>query len=449
MGNSQSQNLSESSSTDHPTDHPSVFVPEDNITTPPPLHPALLSQSIIPVSPLIATSATTRPVPPPVPPRLPTTSTTPSTVSESRPTTPSTRQPIVSESRPIGFLENIRQGYESIILALVRPTRAIYTERDLGPITFSASNGKIVTRYDFLIKNRRKQNLVCSHWRFESTSSENCVIYCHGNSSCRLSAIGDCLFPSLNSGASVLAFDFSGSGASDGEYISLGVNESNDIEDIIVHLRRENIASRIILWGRSMGATSCLLYASRDHTLAGVIADSPFCDLNRLCYELVEVGSASMQVNITLMQMLFSLVIRLVRSSTKDKTGVDIFDTKFRAIDSVKASVIPVFFIAGDMDRLISYKHTLDLFENYGTSNTADGGIVKFKHIVEGGDHNEPRPEAFVKQAQVFVEAVFNDRRPPANLVSSDVGSKATLVNELEVDMERDLQMAIERSLKS
>jgi len=430
MGNSQSQKSSNAIEKEKESNDPSAELP-----TPPTLHPALLSQSIIPVSPIIASSATTRPVPP----RLPTTSTTPS----------STRQPTISESRPIGFLENIRQGYESIILALVRPTRAIYTERDLGPITFSASNGKIVTRYDFLIKNRRKQNLVCSHWKFDSTSSENCVIYCHGNSSCRLSAIGDCLFPSLNSGASVLAFDFSGSGASDGEFISLGVNESNDIEDIIAHLRREKLTLRIILWGRSMGASSILLYASRDQTLAGVIADSPFCDLNRLCYELVEVGSASMQVNITLMQMLFSLVIRLIRSSTKDKTGVDIFDSKFRANESVKTSVVPVFFIAGDMDRLISYKHTLDLYENYGILNTSDSDIIKFKHIVEGGDHNEPRPEAFVKQAQVFIEAVFNDRRPPANLVSSDLGSKTTLVNELEEDMERELQMAIERSLKS
>ena len=228
--------------------------------------------------------------------------------------------------RSTGFFDNIRQGYENIILALVRPTRAIYTEREhLGPISFRQA-GLAITRYDFLITNRRKQSLVCSHWRFDETQHEgtapaNCVIYCHGNSSCRVSAIGDCLLPILNKGASVFAFDFSGSGGSDGDFISLGVNESDDIEDVIAHLRREKQASRIVLWGRSMGATSALLCAARDQTIAGVIADSPFSDLNRLCYELVEVGSASLQINLTVMQMLFSLVIRLERSSTKRKDG--------------------------------------------------------------------------------------------------------------------------------
>lgn len=432
-----------------PPDAAPVAAPEAPNPTQTPLvlpqapHPAL-SRSV-PVSALISAATTTSTTPPSIPSLVST---------QGRRSTETIRtEPEQSSPRSPGFLDNIRQGYENIILALVRPTRAIYTERELGPRGFTAANGRRVTRYDFLIKNRRQQSLVCSHWRFDESKHDgiapaNCVIYCHGNSSCRASAIGDCLFPCLNEGASVFAFDFSGSGGSDGDYISLGVNESDDIEDIVAYVRHESLASRILLWGRSMGATSCLLYATRDQTLAGVIADSPFSDLNRLCYELVEVGSSSMQVNLTLMQVLFSLVIRLVRSSTKEKTGADIFDPKYRAIEAVKSCVVPVFFVAGDRDRLISIKHSQDLYKIYGSNAVHRSGssppsnVMKYMHVVKGGDHNEPRPEAFLNEAQVFLDHVFSGKELPKDL-------KEEIKTEQPIDVERDLQLAIERSLQS
>jgi pimeloyl-ACP methyl ester carboxylesterase len=442
MGNTQSLDVDLSTSTPKASTSSTPTAIASSTPLPPPPHPAL-SRSV-PVSALIS-AATAAPTPPRVPP--------PNVVPPlSIERTEAAVSSVAQSPRTPGFLDNIRQGYENIILALVRPTRAIYTEREhLGPINFrETASGRSITRYDFLITNRRKQSLVCSHWRFDETqlggtAPANCVIYCHGNSSCRVSAIGDCLFPCLNKGASVFAFDFSGSGRSDGDFISLGVNESDDIEDVIAHLRREKQASRIVLWGRSMGATSALLYAARDQTLAGVIADSPFSDLNRLCYELVEVGSASLQINLTIMQMLFSLVIRLVRSSTKEKTGVDIFDPKYRAIEAVKGSLIPVLFVAGDRDKLISVKHTQDLFGSYGTNAPRLVGtpadVTKYIHVIKGGDHNEARPQLFVNEAIVFLDCLFKGKALPPEL-------KKTTDDTYTEDSEEDLQLAIERSLQ-
>jgi alpha/beta superfamily hydrolase len=34
-------------------------------------------------------------------------------------------------------------------------------------------------------------------------------------------------------GISVLSFDFSGSGMSDGDYVTLGVNESEDVKEVV------------------------------------------------------------------------------------------------------------------------------------------------------------------------------------------------------------------------
>lgn len=55
------------------------------------------------------------------------------------------------------------------------------------------------------------------------------------------------------------------------------------------------MASRYLLWGRSMGAASALLYAARypNHDLCGLILDSPFCSFRRLARDLVTEGQVS------------------------------------------------------------------------------------------------------------------------------------------------------------
>jgi pimeloyl-ACP methyl ester carboxylesterase len=75
---------------------------------------------------------------------------------------------------------------------------------------------------------------------------------------------------------SVFAFDFSGSGRSEGEYVSLGFYESEDLRAVVDFLRLSEMASKIVLWGRSMGAASILRYASTDPNITCVVLDSPF-----------------------------------------------------------------------------------------------------------------------------------------------------------------------------
>ena len=41
------------------------------------------------------------------------------------------------------------------------------------------------------------------------------------------------------------SFDFSGCGLSDGEYISLGINESDDLEAVVNYLRNSGKVSEI------------------------------------------------------------------------------------------------------------------------------------------------------------------------------------------------------------
>ena len=59
----------------------------------------------------------------------------------------------------------------------------------------------------------------------------------------------------------VLIFDFAGCGRSTGEYISLGHFESEDFYQILHTFKHYfPYVKDIILWGRSMGAVTSLMY---------------------------------------------------------------------------------------------------------------------------------------------------------------------------------------------
>ena len=112
-----------------------------------------------------------------------------------------------------------------------------------------------------------------------------CIIFMHGNSSSRAEAVE--LMPYiLQSNMTLFCFDFAGCGLSEGEFISLGWHERDDVNVIINFLRIERKVNTVGLWGRSMGAATALLHANRDPSNAGMVLDSAFSDLKLLVNEL-------------------------------------------------------------------------------------------------------------------------------------------------------------------
>ena len=69
----------------------------------------------------------------------------------------------------------------------------------------------------------------------------------------------------------VFTLDFSGSGKSEGEYISLGWYERDDVQAIVDYLRNSETVATIGLWGRSMGAVTALMHSDRDPSIAGIV----------------------------------------------------------------------------------------------------------------------------------------------------------------------------------
>jgi alpha/beta superfamily hydrolase len=109
----------------------------------------------------------------------------------------------------------------------------------------------------------------------------------HGNASSRLEA-GCLVAKLLERNISLFCFDWAGCGQSDGEYISLGWHERDDLASVIDYLRESPFNGPIALWGRSMGAVTALMHVHRDSSLAAMVVDSPFKSLRVLIEELAQ-----------------------------------------------------------------------------------------------------------------------------------------------------------------
>jgi fermentation-respiration switch protein FrsA (DUF1100 family) len=125
---------------------------------------------------------------------------------------------------------------------------------------------QIFKRSDFTIQNSRGEKLACSfyepiHYLFDIMFPV--VVYLHGNSSSRAEAL-----PMVNllltRNILLFLFDMSGSGHSEGDYVTIGVNEVEDLRAVIAYLREIPNISSIALWGRSMGAVTALRYGIED-----------------------------------------------------------------------------------------------------------------------------------------------------------------------------------------
>lgn len=182
-----------------------------------------------------------------------------------------------------GYWGLMREGYDELVKAIIRPPRAEYTLSDLGPAEFQYGGVGFV-RQDVSIPNRRGLVLCGSLWRridMQPGTSFPCVVYLHGNASCRVEAT-TVASQVLALGASLFAFDFAGCGLSEGAYISLGFYERDDVQTMIEWLREYAGVGAIGLWGRSMGASSAVMQAARDPSIAGLVLDSPFASLEQV-----------------------------------------------------------------------------------------------------------------------------------------------------------------------
>ncbi|XP_060217734.1 uncharacterized protein LOC132645018 isoform X3 [Lycium barbarum] len=219
-----------------------------------------------------------------------------------------------------------------------------------------------------------------------------CVIYCHGNSGCRADA-SEAAIILLPLNITVFTLDFSGSGLSGGEHVTLGWNEKDDLRAVVEYLRTDGNVSLIGLWGRSMGAVTCLMYGAEDPSIAGMVLDSPFSDLVDLMMELVDT------YKIRLPKFTVKFAIQYMRRTVQKKAKFDI--TELNTIKVAKSCFVPVLLGHAVDDDFIQPHHSDRVFDAY----MGDKNIIKFD-----GDHNSPRPQFYFDSISIFFNNVL---QPP------------------------------------
>ena len=185
------------------------------------------------------------------------------------------------------------------------------------------------------------------------------VIFLHGNASSRCEGLfqGHCL---LNRGINIFAFDFAGSGLSDGEFISLGLHEKDDLKDILDFVEKLPGVGNIGLWGRSMGASTAILTMKEDSRVKVACFDSPFSDFPKLA---TEIGKRTINLGDTI----FKIALQVINKTIKEKINADIF--QLLPIKEAPEIKTPGIFIHAESDEIVPLQHGIDLHEVYGGIN--------------------------------------------------------------------------------
>ena len=284
-------------------------------------------------------------------------------------------------------VNNTKISYETLWKFIIRPPRDEYEEEYLGNFLFKYHH-KHYQRKDYELISSEGYLMKCSFVEPIESNRPSIempvVLYLHGNSSSRIEGLNN-LDVLLKNNINLFVIDFPGCGLSEGEYISLGYHEKNDVKIIIDFIENLPGVSKIGIWGRSMGAATTLLYTYKDPRICAICVDSPFEDFKKLAEELVV-------KQIKLPTFIIDGALKIVQGTVKKKNGLDIY--KLRPIDNVSNTFVPALFIHAINDELIKVEHSINLFNNYG-------GPKSLKCCDKGG-HNTKRPKIIKKEIGEF-----------------------------------------------
>jgi len=89
-------------------------------------------------------------------------------------------------------------------------------------------------------------------------------------------------------GLDVFTFDFSGCGNSEGKWVTLGYKEKDDLHSVLEYLAEKDTTSKVVLWGRSMGSATALMYSKQAPVpICGLVLDSCFYKFKEVALNLV------------------------------------------------------------------------------------------------------------------------------------------------------------------
>ena len=182
---------------------------------------------------------------------------------------------------------------------------------------------------------------------------------------------GDYAEEYLKNGYNALIPDLCASGESEGKYITMGVNESEEVVKWAAKIKERDPDAEIVLHGVSMGAATAIL-AAGEYDAPGLIAVVEDCGYTS-AYEMF---ADQLGVIFGLPEFPIMPCVDIVSGI---KTGVKVSDAApMKAISSVK---VPTMFIHGAADKLVPPAMMENLYDACNAPKT--------KLIVEGAGHGD------------------------------------------------------------
>ena len=179
------------------------------------------------------------------------------------------------------------------------------------------------------------------------------------------------IFRALNVGHSVLLYDHRGSGLSDGNTLTFGINESRDCRRWIDYvLTNINPNAKIILSGVSMGAATAMItsgYEDLPDNVVGVVADCGYTSPE----EIIKKVMRDMKLPPNLLYPFIKLGARLFGGFDLDE---------FSPIEQVKKSKVATIFVHGDIDGFVPMEMSKKNFDACSSER-------KRLEIIKGADH--------------------------------------------------------------
>ncbi|OHS94505.1 Clan SC, family S9, unassigned serine peptidase [Tritrichomonas foetus] len=274
---------------------------------------------------------------------------------------------------------------EKAVNAIIRPPRRTYDPSEL-PLEIEGSNGQVFVRHPVAFANDRDQKIVGSIYLKSGkdiTSGGPCMIYLHGNASSQHE--GKYLVPDFCSNdVAVFCFDFPGSGNSDGEYISLGYFETQDLTFLINQLKTSFRMGPFALWGRSMGAATAVMCTHSD--VCCKVVDSANTSIPDVCKAIA--------INMKLPSIFCPAVLWFLKVHISGIANFDISEVSALNI-AKQPNQPPLLMCHAENDEFVPYEEGQQIFQAY---TNPDKTFVKSQ-----SGHNGKRGPAWINQACMFI----------------------------------------------
>ncbi|CAK94345.1 unnamed protein product (macronuclear) [Paramecium tetraurelia] len=257
---------------------------------------------------------------------------------------------------------------------IMQPKRVAYNKSDL-------ECG--YPRQDFQL-----QGLQCSLYKCNKYT-QSCVLYLHGYNGSRLEAVQYASFV-CKSDFDFCSFDFQAAGQSEGDFVTFGLKEEENVALVIRHLKEKYF--HIILWGRSMGATTALMYTQKNQNIKCLVLDSPFLVLEDVVINLIKLKLHTPDI---INKGLYELIRRSIAKLFQ-------FQISKVQLPLHLNITCPMILLASKQDHLIPQYHFDSIYKGY----------VGNKRIVAlQNNHNEQRSTDIIKTIIGFCQSMTPQSR--------------------------------------